>query len=654
MNHVKSFHKDDYEDSLKKANEIRENMERGVKRPATATDESTPMIKKICGIDIRNFTDTSKAAKYDKDDFKQKRIVKKLANLLCVGNLPTSLVDLEEFKDFAEELNPKASIPSRTTMRKEINKLYEEVKSILDEALTNARKVSLTADIWTQINMLQSYLGITVHYFNPKMKRRSSHKLAMREFPNPHTAARICDLLFAVIEEHGISEKVDYVVPDNGSNMVAGLRKMNELIDEDLEEEEQAEANDYDNDNDDWEDMAPVDENEEDIDVEQRQADEFELHEEEQIKFCQRKKIKRGKCFAHTLQLPVVRVSRSKKTTFGKTLKKTQKFVAKVSKSTKAKYFLKNETTYKKRLRKNVPTRWYSDHLQAQSVNEAMDCEDEPLANLSVHMDWDITITKNDSKILKAYTNIMEPFAEQTDDLGSEKVTTINKVVPTLMELNEHLDEMKNANTGVPGVKQYVTNLKNEMSDYFKYARNPEDKNFDPIYYTACFLDPVRNVVLNKEQTKIAIDHLKERMNIVEGEVVEDIPLAAPVKGKSKFLARRLIKNNNSSNAKKSPFTRDVERFRADCETIQAKLCSDGTDEGFDKSVEDPLDYWVREEKKFETKIAEEAEDILCIPACSTSSERLFSVAGIMSEGRRINTKPDNLEKAVLVKTNRR
>ena len=67
-------------------------------------------------------------------------------------------------------------------------------------------------------------------------------------------------------------------------------------------------------------------------------------------------------------------------------------------------------------------------------------------------------------------------------------------------------------------------------------------------------------------------------MNIVEGEVVEETPLSAPVKAKSKFLARRLIKNNNSSNAKKSPFARDVDRFRADCETIQAKLCSDATD----------------------------------------------------------------------------
>ena len=61
--------------------------------------------------------------------------------------------------------------------------------------------------------------------------------------------------------------------------------------------------------------------------------------EEEQDKFCKEKKVKCGKCFAHTFQLPIVRVSKSKKTTFEKTLKKKH-FVAKVTKSTKAKYFL--------------------------------------------------------------------------------------------------------------------------------------------------------------------------------------------------------------------------------------------------------------------------------------------------------------------------
>ena len=44
---------------------------------------------------------------------------------------------------------------------------------------------------------------------------------------------------------------------------------------------------------------------------------------------------------------------------------------------------------------------------------------------LNIWTEWDNTITKNGT--------ICE----------TKNVTTINKVVPTLMELNEHLDEMK-------------------------------------------------------------------------------------------------------------------------------------------------------------------------------------------------------------------
>ena len=43
-------------------------------------------------------------------------------------------------------------------------------------------------------------------------------------------------------------------------------------------------------------------------------------------------------------------------------------------------------------------------------------------------------------------------------------------------------------------------------------------------------------------------------------------------------------------NANKSPFTTDIDRYKADCETIQAKLCSDAIDNGLEKYVEDPRD----------------------------------------------------------------
>ena len=81
-------------------------------------------------------------------------------------------------------------------------------------------------------------------------------------------------------------------------------------------------------------------------------------------------------------------------------------------------------------------------------------------------------------------------------------------------------------------------------------------------------------------------------MMIEEGEAVEDsLNNAAVIKG-SKFLAGRLLKNNNISNAKKSPFIRDIERYKADSESIRAKLCSEATEGDVDFHLEDPFDVY--------------------------------------------------------------
>ena len=68
--------------------------------------------------------------------------------------------------------------------------------------------------------------------------------------------------------------------------------------------------------------------------------------------------------------------------------------------------------------------------------------------------------------------------------------------------------------------------------------------------------------------------------------------------------------------------------------------------------IDDPLDFWVENESKYETMIPLIAQDILCIPATSTPSERLFSASGLLSSGVMSNISPENLEKRVLIKVN--
>lgn len=46
------------------------------------------------------------------------------------------------------------------------------------------------------------------------------------------------------------------------------------------------------------------------------------------------------------------------------------------------------------------------------------------------------------------------------------------------------------------------------------------------------------------------------------------------------------------------------------------------------------------------------AQDILAAPASSVASERLFSVAGLLTKEKKSNIKPVNLQRRVLIKGN--
>ena len=46
------------------------------------------------------------------------------------------------------------------------------------------------------------------------------------------------------------------------------------------------------------------------------------------------------------------------------------------------------------------------------------------------------------------------------------------------------------------------------------------------------------------------------------------------------------------------------------------------------------------------------AQDIMAVPATSVPSERLFSISGILSDDKRCNISPENLERRVLLKVN--
>ena len=700
--HLQSHHKTAYKDfEIKHAAAVKEaesskSKDVSVKPPKTGCKRNMA-IQSALGrsAPINSYLEGSAAGKkYSHNDPRQKKINQDIALLVASSTLPVSLTSLPAFKRLIHDCNPHVLVPEQTKVKKEIDELWEKVRDTIEDGIRVARRIALTSDVCTSKGMKHSYLGVTVHFFNPVSKIRSAHKVACREFPNPHTGEAIARMIVDICQEFGMNSKINYILADNGSNMAASYKFMNsdkEKIpsnsdkDEDVDEEceivdmtdddptsntdlqdqnEEEDTSDDDHDESDGE-SAERERTEEEEEVESEIVD-SEQRDDQVEKVFRRREIKRGRCYSHTQQCAINRVNKQRNVGFGKVLGKCKKFVAKYRKSPKAKGIL-NNTSFKKSLIGFCKTRWYSDMAMVKSLIEAAEKEDKPLAKLSSEMNWNLQISVSDVKVLKQYGELMEPFAKHTDVLGGENYSTIHLLYPALQDLLSHLNEMSKKYEKSAGVVKYCKSLEKEMKKYFSFVLDPKSVAFDPVYYLATFLDPIYSALLTLEQREIAVEHLKDLMKEHLEEKKEDwhdtfdavgentqTTSKSPVFRGFKHVSKMLANVSHTGSSQSTPFARDLEKYSSDCEKLRLQGCQvvqgveDGSDQGGveanaveeEEPMEDPLDYWVANETKYETVLPLIAEDILMVPATSTPSERLFSVSGMLCGGKMSNISP--------------
>ena len=362
------------------------------------------------------------ATKYSHTDPRQKRINENLAILIGTSSLPIRLVSYPSFKKFVNDLNPHARVPEQSKVKRELDNLWDTVKISIGKALNFSRESSVTADIWTSKNLKYSYLGLTVHFFDPESKKKCSRKIACREIASPHTGVRIADMIADILDEYKIFNKVNFIVTDNGSNMIKSIRVLGDDLSENSEDDDDENVDAL---------IVDVAGDPGGLDVPDEVVSEddaeYTQRDEEVTRTLKSKQKKRGRCFSHTLQLGLNSIFKRKGSLFNQTLVKSRTFTSKYRKSAAAKYALRN-TSFKKSLLGHCPSRWFSDIPMAKSLVEAGECEDHPLLALSDTMKWDIEITPAEIKNLKMYLEIMSPLAKQTDILGGEKYSTIHLV----------------------------------------------------------------------------------------------------------------------------------------------------------------------------------------------------------------------------------
>ena len=375
------------------------------------------------------------------------------------------------------------------------------MKQQITGKLAAARRINICVDIWTKWGMSASFFGITAHFFSRSDHKRHRVTIAVKRMPSPHTADRVSELVKTMLQDWEIpEEKVGSVLTDNGSNMVAAFKQQVCSTDEDDMDGRESTAEES---NDMYDTEMETGETETRLaDEVQKEIDDFDDKEiEHNVAFCQ---FSRMSCFAHTLQLVIRRFDGIR--CIQHVLGKAHTLVSKVNKSTKATERLIQLA--QKKLVNACPTRWSSTYLLVDRLLEVR----QHLTTVLEELEWN-NLQNTDWKQLDSIRDILSPFAIYTSLISGEDFTTVSCVVPILMELKMHLEEMKKK----PGLSTAAALLQAELHNRFNKFISPDDDEFDPTFIISTLLDPRYKLVLCEKQIRAAkealIHHISKQKN---------------------------------------------------------------------------------------------------------------------------------------------
>ena len=160
-------------------------------------------------------------------------------------------------------------------------------------------------------------------------------------------------------------------------------------------------------------------------------------------------------------------------------------------------------------------------------------------------------------------------------------------------------------------------------------------------------MSPLYQGLLSEAEKQAAKKWIKEEVdkyeeateNAVQGDV--DVPGNVDNDQADEFIGASLftnfkprelekIKKNSTADTKLSA---DFEVLEKDAKNLFCQTAAAIAAKKPCPPAEDPMDYWIRMLYLGKTQLAAVALDILCIPATSVPSERMFSLCGFLSSG---------------------
>lgn len=249
---------------------------------------------------------------------------------------------------------------------------------------------------------------------------------------------------------------------------------------------------------------------------------------------------------------------------------------------------------------------------------------------------------------LEELDSLLEPFASLTDLLQSDS-QTLSHVIPALLDLECHLQQHR-------APKALLENMRKDLRRRFESILDPFADGFNPLPAAACLLDPsFCKVMLIPEMASLL--HAAKMFVVASCEEQTVEVLVPALSGSSSQPGQSVTATQSSA---LSRFKYLSIKLRDDANTPTGSSCnsvlgqlnryiSESCDE--DRSSVSGLEYWAGRKSSYST-IYEIAQDLLSSPASQAYVERIFSLCGMLTLGRR-NRLEKSLEMRVFLKLNR-
>ncbi|XP_048097169.1 uncharacterized protein LOC125293344 [Alosa alosa] len=156
----------------------------------------------------------------------QRNVDHAVLNFVIQSLQPFSVVEQPSFQDLLQDLQPNASLMSRTTLRRKIDEAAIVMKRNIKEAMDKVDFIATTTDCWSARR--RGFLGVTAHWVDPNSLERCSVALACKQLKGAHTFDVLANSLNEIHSEFGIQNKITRTTTDNGSNFLKAFRMYGE------------------------------------------------------------------------------------------------------------------------------------------------------------------------------------------------------------------------------------------------------------------------------------------------------------------------------------------------------------------------------------------------------------------------------------------